>query len=245
MSTAKPRQSRQTGTPSGYGSFMHSLLLSVSPTVRKPVEAASLGGRSGYAALTRDEQIAMDFFGGFLEIMHCYDKLLDIEIYISRFPYAKTRVTRPGHLRFVVEAYLNESYTLVERLRAYPKMICRRLGKRNKKLDFNGACKRAEVMVTTSLQNLTKARGAHVHQRQFSTPDLERLELYDFLRTQGGDGYYQLVGQFTYREVRKNWLKIIKTNNAELVKLLDAYFLELHPLVFSPDGNSFDHMAGQ
>jgi hypothetical protein len=75
---------------------------------------------AGYDALTRSEQIGMDLFAGFNEISHSYDTLLDIEVYVARFPYANTRITRSGHLRFIIEAYLHESYTLGERLKTYP-----------------------------------------------------------------------------------------------------------------------------
>jgi len=96
------------------------MTLSVEPIITEARQAVGArAGLSGYDALTRSEQIGMDLFAGFNEISHSYDTLLDIEVYVARFPYANTRITRSGHLRFIIEAYLHESYTLVERLNDY------------------------------------------------------------------------------------------------------------------------------
>jgi hypothetical protein len=181
----------------------------------------------------------MNLFAGFNEISHSYDTLLDVEVYASRFPYANTRITRSAHLRFVIEAYLHESYTLRERLKSYPTLIIRRLARQHTKLDYRGTCKRAVELATTGLANIVTVRGSHVHRQRFSTPDLEKVDLYDFLRTQKGDGDTRLLGEHTYREARKRWLLTIRTNNSDLAKVLDAYFLLLYPLVFEPAAETF------
>jgi hypothetical protein len=181
----------------------------------------------------------MDLFAGFNEISHSYDTLLDIEIYVARFPYANTRITRPGHLQFIIEAYLHESYTLAKRLESYPKLISRRLAGQLPRIDYKGACKRAVELATAGLNNIVTIRGAHVHRRRFSTPDLEKAALYDLLRSHDGDGLTQMLGEYTYREARKKWLSTIRTNNSDLARLLDLYFLELYPLVFDPSGETF------
>ena len=48
-----------------------------------------------------------------------------------------------------------------------------------------------------------------------------------------------MLGEYTYRKARKEWLTTIRTNNSDLAKLLDRYFLELYPLVFDPSGETF------
>jgi hypothetical protein len=216
------------------------MIASVHPIIEQsPKGAESRAGLAGYDALTRSEQIGMDLFAGFNEISHSYDTLLDIEVYVARFPYANTRITRSGHLRFIIEAYLHESYTLGERLKTYPTLISRRLAGQRPKIDYKSTCRRAVELATAGLTNIVTARGAHVHRRRFSTPDLDRADLYDLLRTHIGDGHTRMLGEYTYRKARKEWLTTIRTNNSDLAKLLDRYFLELYPLVFDPSGETF------
>jgi len=238
------RQSTNIAALSEYMRFSRSISLSVRPVIGPPLKKGDPVTRTGgYTALTRPEQIAMDLFNGFLEVSHSYDRLLDIEVYASRFPYGNTRITRMGHLRFVVEAYLHESYTLAERLESYPKVITRRLGKLHPDIDYARACKNAQDFAKAALKNIVDVRGSHVHQRRFSTPDLDHADMYDLFRTLNDAGEDKLLGEFVYREARRKWLKLIRTNNLAIGKLLDAYLLRLHPLLFSSDGESFSHLA--
>jgi hypothetical protein len=76
---------------------MRAMVLSVEPIIIAQKGVGASTGLCGYDALTRSEQIGMNLFAGFNEISHSYDTLLDIEVYVSRFPYANTRITRSGH----------------------------------------------------------------------------------------------------------------------------------------------------
>jgi hypothetical protein len=195
-----------------------------------------------YAALPRAEQIAMDLFDGYTEITKSYDRLLDLEVYGSRFRYANTRITRMGHLRFVVESHLHEIYTLSERLISYLKLISRRLGKVRPEVDYRVGCERAERIVRESLRQIIDIRGSHVHRQGFSTFDLEQAEMFDLFRMHGSEPMDKLRGEYIYREARKKWLKAIHLNNRELAKLLDVYFEHLQPLLFNVDGTAFAHL---
>lgn len=212
----------------------------VEPIIKQAVKAAPrLKVSPGYNALTPFEKIRMDLFAGLNEISSSYETLLDIEVYVCRFPYANTRITRSGHLRFIIEAYLHESYTLRERLKAYPELIRRRLAAQQPTIDYKGTCKLAVELAAVGLERIVTARGAHVHQRRFSTPDLDTAGMYDRLRTHKGDGPTRMLGEHAYREVRKKWLATIRKNNSVLAGLLDRYFLRLYPLVFDSSGEAF------
>jgi hypothetical protein len=197
----------------------------------------------GYQSLPPSEQAAMDLFSGFIEISRSHERLLDLEVYVSRFPYSNTRITRMSHLRFLVEAYLHESYILFERLAAYPKLISRRLAKAHPNRDYAGSCNKAQQIARSALANIVEARGIHVHRKRFSTPDLENADLYDFLRTQNDSGHDRMLGDFTYREARKKWLQTMRSNNREILRLFELYFEQLYPLVFNTDGTAFSHLT--
>src|SRR5207253_897042 len=58
-------------------------------------------------------------FYGFTEIAGSLDTLEDIEVFIGRFPFRGTRITKERYLQFHVECHLAEIYLLRERLRSY------------------------------------------------------------------------------------------------------------------------------
>jgi hypothetical protein len=60
-----------------------------------------------------------DLFYGFNEIFISFERLKDLEVYISRFPNTKTLIAKIDYLRFLIENYLNEMYLLKERLNKY------------------------------------------------------------------------------------------------------------------------------
>jgi hypothetical protein len=60
------------------------------------------------------------------EISTALDTMRDIEFYIGKFPYRKTRIVKHRHLQFHLEAFLHELYILQERLLQFLKFIERR-----------------------------------------------------------------------------------------------------------------------
>ena len=77
-------------------------------------------GLSGPKQLNRKQTPSEVFFSklhdGFSEISDSYYCLLEIEIYIGRFPYRNTSISKTRHLAYHMENYLNEIYILRERL---------------------------------------------------------------------------------------------------------------------------------
>jgi len=51
------------------------------------------------------------------EIARSLDTMRDVEFYIGKFPYRKTKIAKHRHLQFHVEAFLHELYIMQERLR--------------------------------------------------------------------------------------------------------------------------------
>jgi hypothetical protein len=200
------------------------------------------GPRATTHAISPDDAFLGAIFKGFTEISDSYQRLQDVSIYIRRFPFAGTDVTRSRYLHFVVEAYLQELYLLRERLIAYPKLIARgyRTGRR-----ADGARRVASPLrdlVAKALAGPSQARGLHVHKGRYGDDDLNRLDTLELLasRASHDDGRhaFALLYRKAYSGARKKWLAQVRSNNDELQVLLNLYFGVIYPLLFDKTGRA-------
>lgn len=205
--------------------------------------------------LSRDEIFFQKLWIGVVEIVDSYERLLDIEVYLRRFPFRQTRVDRLRFLRFNIEAYLHEMYILYERLESQVRYLTRAYGKTTRKAEMGAALDSASKSVRMSLRGIIDTRGTHVHERRFSDRSLERLatvELFtgvDVSQAATGLEGRQLkwYADRTYREVRKEWHERITANNRLTRSLLDDYFDVLHERLFDQEGKlkfpDFRHLS--
>lgn len=174
-------------------------------------------------------------FYGFCEISNSWYILNDCEIYIGRFPFPKTKITKEGYLLFIIGAYYSELYILRERLNSYTIKISRAFKKRG--FPFNDEI--LKDMVTEPLKDVLGVRAHHIHKGRIEVNELGRLSMLASIIKQSSDkkfkGIANLYYKLDYRKTRKEWKKLIIKNNIEVKKLLDAYFNELYPMVFNSD----------
>lgn len=187
-------------------------------------------------------------FDGFSEIHSSYEALTDIEIYINRFPFAETSVTKPRYLRYHVENYFNEMYLLKKRLLAFLTITGRSFRKDPRYSVVLAVTRPLFKIVSDSLEKVVDIRGRHVHQKRYSDSQIDRLELMDLLSksTKKDDGLAAALKpfyQFEYRKIRSEWKAQIKRNNETVNKLLMIYSDNLHPILFSPEKNELIYPA--
>ena len=185
---------------------------------------------------TRDERFITKIFSATSEILSATETLRDIELYIRRFPYRGTRITKPRHLRYHAEAFLNEVYLLKERLIALLTVV-ERSYKRDARADLvRSVVQPLYTVVNEALKNPVLARGSHIHEERFSDYQIGRLEMLDLLTNPGNldslKGYYG----WEYRKIRKEWKDRIKENNEGVHRLLDFVADDLYPVLFDKDG---------
>jgi len=170
---------------------------------------------------------------GFNEIHDSYYSLLDIEVYMARFPYSNTRVSKTRYLIYHMENYLNEVYILQQRLKCYFTIVGRLYRNDRRHQDILKTVKTLSSLVQNALEEIVDTRGAHVHRMRFSDEDLERLNLQEILSKHGGDELKVLKNffKFDYGSIRKRYKQIINRNNEEIKKMLDACFDILYKIV--------------
>ena len=180
------------------------------------------------------EDFIRRLFLEFTEITESLDRLRDIAVYVRRFPYSDTSISKSAHLRYHVENYLNEVYILRNRLEAYLKVVVR--------LYKQDARSSRVKTITATLQDTmprtfavpTAVRGKHVHRQRYSDADLERLRLLELLKDDSN--HWASAYESTYLDVRRLKRAWIERMNRQIDKLLELYFAYLKQLLFDPQG---------
>ncbi len=171
------------------------------------------------------------------EIFTAYESLLDAEVYIRRFPYRRTRISKSRHLKSVLENHLNNIYILKERMVKYLKIL-KKYGKRV--TSTGGPTARiTEVLKKFTeeyLEPLKVARNSHVHNEEIYDSDLERLSILENYIQSNPDAprieHFKTYYDRQFDIIRKEKLKQIQTINADINKLLDIYFSHIYRIVF-------------
>lgn len=69
--------------------------------------------------LSNKDVVISKLFYGFNEIHKSYERLKEHEVYVGRFPYSGTEISKVSHLNYNIENYLGEFYILKERIKKY------------------------------------------------------------------------------------------------------------------------------
>ncbi len=181
---------------------------------------------------SRDENFFHKAFRGFGEIEISYQTLLDAEVYIRRFPFGKTRITRVRYLRFHIEAYLQEVYILQERIIAYLKWLRRAYRYSPRANLVEAVAERLERIAIASLEPIRRARGAHVHEERFDSADLDRLGMLETIVQENSVEIYQRIYRVEHKKIRWAWTRWMRESNYAIGQLLEIVFSTLAQVVF-------------
>ncbi len=184
-------------------------------------------------------------FYGYIEIDSSYNSLKDIQIYIGRFPYGNTGVSKIAYLIYHIANYMNEIYILSQRLNAYLAKIGRLYQQDTQHQKVIASTKPTFKGVRDILGGIVTTRGTHVHKSRYKDKDTERLDLLrSFANIVLNDAAFadfvvplRNYYESEYREVRQRWRKTIKKNNEALNELLNIYFGALLKILFDQNGN--------
>ncbi len=208
------------------------------PTLKKNMQRRLVGDSPlEYYDAPRDPVLHV-VFKGYCEIAESLQRLEDIEIYIGSFPYRNKSLSKLRSLRYHIENYFEETYILRERLKAY----LTRIGRLYRGDSRHNSVKRVTRilfnMVSEMLEPLVRTRGFHTHNSRYTDNTLDRVGTFELL-TGPGPGQLQMLApvyKTAYKEARRKWKGIIKSNNEVVRQLLDAYADGLRPIVFDKSG---------
>lgn len=184
-----------------------------------------------------------NLFYGFNEIAISFERLKDLEVYISRLSNIKTPIEKIDYLSFLFENYLNETYILKERLNKYSKKIRDSYIEDKRYISLREICILLINTVEDSLKNITNLRGSHIHDVRYLDKDIKRLtslilykEYLDRLQKYLPEDYVIPNFKNEYHKLRKKWKKIFKDNNKQVKILLNIYFEAMLKIVFKNNG---------
>lgn len=182
----------------------------------------------------RDEYVAIILFSGFGEIRKSFGNLRDIEIYVRRFPYGNTDISRVRYLQYHIENYLNEVYILQQRLDTFLTKIERKYKRMHNIQEIKIEFKKYKDIINSALGEIVRIRGGHVHDLRFQNEDIDKLEMLELL-SDASDPLFSMIYQEEYTKIRKEWTLRIKYNNNNTGTLLDDYFDMLHVFLFDEE----------
>lgn len=171
----------------------------------------------------------------FSEIERALDTMQDIEFYIGRFPYRKTRITKHRHLQFHVEAFLHELYILQERLLQFLKFVERQHRRDSRLPGIKATCAVLREFVIATMKKGIDIRGSHVHRWRLSDTKIERLNAINFYTLMPNAKVRKTFKSFyeaEYRKARKQWRSWIVDGTRTAHEIVDSYFDEVFKLVF-------------
>jgi hypothetical protein len=222
--------------------FMRHLLDAHIPVFQRELRAGAITFdlRPGHNPMTavplrrRDEIFVQRLMDHFTEIHDSYERLRDVELYVGRFPFTRTRVDKVRFLRFAIEAWLHELYMLRERLYAFAAMLHRayRSDPRSQQAIDIAAAMRA--IARHALDGVVRARDAHVHENRFSDVEIRQLTLLWVMAKR--EPQHEWLFETMYAETRQRKRAWVKGNNDLIEQLLDNYFETAMPLVFDREG---------
>jgi hypothetical protein len=187
------------------------------------------------------ERVPVLLFYSLCEIKTAAQNLSDTEIYIRRFPYRDTPITRIRYLRYIFVNYLNEVYLLKQRLKAFLQLVEELYASGVHRKDIRKVTQPLFSYISQVFENLVDARSSHIHKEYYSDRQLEKLEILE-LTTGNYDlnqnrliwpGYFQ----WQYREIRKQKVRQVREINEAIRDILNAFFSKLYPIVFDENDN--------
>lgn len=194
------------------------------------------------AQLSPEEKLLVRFFYANTEIHNAIERLKDCETYISRFPFQKTRVTRPAYLRFIVEGQLHEIYLLKERLVSFVKLVKKAYRKDRSGQQIDAVTSALIKVIEQSFESAVSVRGSHVHKRRYDNSEIERLELIDLLKRANDPGFRKVIQGLKKSAVSDTHLRLkqhIREINNSASKVVGLCLDEIGTIIFTSDYKSF------
>lgn len=188
-------------------------------------------------ALTPEEHFILATFYELTEVLDTLEALKDTEVYIARFPYSRTRVSKGRYLAHQVSIYLHEIHILrlrLVRLTAVVKNGMSNLGAGKLAQERIGPLFK---MIRLSFDGVSATRGSHVHARRYSDPGLRSLSTLDLV-SRFKQSAAPVLDE-TYKDVRFLWLCRCRESIATVERLLDRHADTVWECLFA-QGRLFD-----
>jgi hypothetical protein len=199
------------------------LLLSMRATLAGTPKPAATPPQTPY------EIFVIELFDAFSELCQAYENVL-LVAELARLRFQKnSRITRLQYLTFVVESSLNEFYIFTERLEIFLTRIQRKYKKDPKFASLQVFIPKALDIVKKSLQPTLRVRGAHVHERRFSSSDekIKRVGTLELLVVSGGMKHFRPIYRKAMSEAYRHIIQQTKIHAGNAKAVSDSVLKNL------------------
>ena len=176
-----------------------------------------------------NERYWVEWFVQFSEINASIERLSQALVYLSHYPRSRVfrfhRLSEASWLRYHIEAYLQEAYILVERLKAFLKRTERTASRCG---DPNGrnSARKFRSAVDASFKNIVQARAGHVHKHRFEDEELRNLDTLVLLTASGKMGKLRPLREARFIATLEKWRRQLNENNKVSLALCATIFTE-------------------
>ncbi len=168
---------------------------------------------------------------GYLEIFESFEKLEDIIIYIRKFPYSGTKITKSKYINYHIVNYFSEIYLLKNRLISYIQTIRKIYLKSDRSQFVERRLSQLSEDISFLFEKISELRGEHVHKERFSDIDLAKLNSIELILHGESDKKLKDHYNLEYRRIRKEWLRIINLFNIKYNFILNFYFKSIQEVI--------------
>jgi hypothetical protein len=176
-------------------------------------------------------------FYGFVEVEECFRTLQDMEIYLRRYPFGGTEITRVRYLRHQIGVYLNELYIFKSRLVAYLRIVERSYRNSKEAGSVKTSLKPLYKHIADGFDKIVKIRGLHVHKERYSDGELSRLGSLEFQERIGAPQILADYYRLEFRRIRRSWIRKAREINADVKIMFDFYCDSVHRVVTDSEGH--------
>ncbi len=187
----------------------------------------------------RDQHFLMALFAGFADISDSLSHLKAIDRALLRAPSRGGPLSRSGHLSFYYNAFLNEVFTLRERISQHLSAIIQRYrfesdSARIKKV-LGDLIKLADASLAPMLTQRTQISAEH----RYTHPEIERFRIIELTGAGPGGAFTRATVDLTYRNTKRFIHENVRENTAKVEGVVDSVFRVLRQLVMRGSGVRF------
>jgi len=173
------------------------------------------------------------------EISYTFNYLNDSRLYLYLNPssFLKTKIPNARYLNYHMHNYFNNAYILKGRMISF----LQRMKKASKDIETKKLVDSFCAIIEKYFEKYKKIRNDHTHIVRYIDHDISTLETFESAYGSSFIDSGKIVKKghvsMAYSEVKKNWLKFMKTSDIAISNLVSEYFDFIIKLILNKNGS--------
>jgi hypothetical protein len=194
------------------------------------------GNKSQY---TDEEKTLLAIAENMREISYIVNYLNDGKLYLYAHPapFIRTRVPGARYLNYHMHNYFNNVYILKERMTAF----VQRIKRSSRDIEIKRGVDNEIANIDQFFRNYGKIRNEHTHRVRYIDNGISVLETFEGAYASKLFNDRKLIKKghvsMAYSEVKKSWLRFMKTSNISIHGFVSQYFDFITQLILDNNGS--------